>query len=41
MRLPNSENEFTPDMCIEPIHYERILSENMFETLILIEKPKR
>lgn len=36
MRLPNGENEFCPDMNIEPIHNDRVLSENMFETLVLV-----
>jgi hypothetical protein len=30
MRLPINENDFSPDMNIEPIHLDRILSENMF-----------
>lgn len=38
MRHPNTDNQFTPDLSIEPIHNERILSENMFETLVLVEK---
>ena len=41
MRLPISENDFSPDMNIEPIHMDRVLSENMFETLVLCEKLKK
>ena len=36
MRLPMNEKDFCPDMEIEPIHNDRILSENMFETLVLV-----
>lgn len=38
MRLPADEDNFVPDFNIEPIHLDRVLSENMFETLILVEK---
>jgi hypothetical protein len=41
MRLPLSDNDFSPDLDMEPIHLDRVLSENMFETLILCEKPKK
>ena len=41
MRLPIGKNDFSPDMDIEPIHSDRVLSENMFETLVLVEKPKK
>lgn len=41
MRLPISENDFSPDMSMEPIHVDRVLSENMFETLVLCEKVKK
>lgn len=36
-----NENNFCPDMDMEPIHSDRVLSENMFETLVLVEKPKK
>jgi hypothetical protein len=40
MRLPSNDQLYLADFDVAAIHNDRIVAENMFETLVMVEKYK-